>query len=61
MTIRKTGAVTGLVTEVDEGPQEDRLAPVTAVTQETGTSTSVSWAPTDERALALENEAADRE
>jgi hypothetical protein len=58
MSIRKTGAATGQVTEVEQEPQA--LAPVTAVRQETGTAASVSWAPRDERALALENEAADQ-
>lgn len=60
MGFRKTGAVTGQVTEVEEQPQEG-IGPVTATWQETGSSTAVSWAPRDERALALENEAADQE
>lgn len=59
MAIRKTGAVTGQVTEVEQ-PREG-LPPVTAAHQEAGSLTEAPWAPGDERALALENEAADQE
>jgi hypothetical protein len=64
MTIRKTGAADGRITvgtdpSALEEPQP--IAPVTATCQETGAETEVSWAPRDERDLALENEAADVE
>lgn len=54
MAIRKTGAVTGQVTEVEHQPEEG-----IAVTASRGPDPS--WAVYDEAALAAENEAADTE
>jgi hypothetical protein len=64
MSIRKTGAADGRITAAGAGlsalEEPQAIAPVTATRQETGTKTSVSWAPVDERALAHENEEADQ-
>lgn len=54
MAIRKTGAVTGQVTEVEQGPEE-----VIAVTA--SREPNPEWAVHDEAALLAENEAADLE
>lgn len=53
MTIRKTGAATGQVTEVEQ-PQEGITATAAMPGQEP------LWAPEDEAALLGENEAADQ-
>jgi hypothetical protein len=54
MSIRKTGAVTGQVTEVD-GPQEGITATASAVPGQLPL-----WSEGDELALGEENEAADQ-
>lgn len=53
MTIRKTGAVTGQITEVEPPPQGS----ITATASVRGPNPP--WAACDEAALADENEAAD--
>lgn len=54
MTIRKTGAVTGQVTEVET--QEEGITAMAAMRGQ-----EPLWAPEDEAALLGENEAADQE
>lgn len=57
MTIRKTGAATGQVTQVEPPPQ-DPEGSITATASVTGPNPP--WAVSDEAALLAENEAADQ-
>jgi hypothetical protein len=54
MAIRKTGAVTGRITEIDGAPAEGDLVV-------TGSHLHPAWDGADEAGLADEDEAADRE
>jgi len=58
MSIRKTGAVTGQVTEVEQPPEGTITATASVSVPEW--EQSVNWTGPDDAALAAENEAADQ-
>jgi hypothetical protein len=58
MAIRKTGAVTGQITEVEQEPQEGITATGSLSVPEW--EQAVNWTGPDEDALAGENEEADQ-
>jgi hypothetical protein len=60
MAIRKTGAVTGQVTEVEQVPQE-QISATAARWPQDYEAAPVTWDDIQEEALAAENKAADQE
>lgn len=58
MAIRKTGAVTGEVTEVEQAPEHSAEHPGIAHTASAG-EPRLPWTPADDEALTEENEEAD--
>lgn len=65
MTIRKTGAVTGQVTEVEAAPQDGQISKSAGVEPWEDRlplwDTAAAWTGPDDQALAAENAAADQE